>query len=523
MYTYIVVDDEELIRKGTIKKISPMKSEVTCIGEASNGQEAIDMIEKLHPDIVIMDMNMPVVDGMELLPILADKYPEMPIIVISGYKDFDYIKQAISSNAVEYLLKPFSKESVQSCLKKAIEMIGERKAIHSQIADSENEKEQAYFEYDVQLLNNLIMGNEPDNIVLTSQKLKFINETHSLVLITMYFEKLIDRKSIESHLSSSEFGDLALFIGSIYDEHLGFVILFLPNNSPVSEEILIEQVLESLLSTVSDSGPCLVGISSKHNSLKSLHSAYQETTSALDSLQIHSKNYTRNKYEYIFYKKDIDPLPLIWDNQQEFMFRIEAGMADETDILVDDLFAFYDSLPEVRFIDIKYHCYQLVGQCSAILSEYLQNTTAPTHSESIMANTNRIFSTTELHTYYKQFFLNICQTIKPMSIYSSNDTIEKICTYLSRNYANPLNQEFIASLFYINRSYMSTLFKERTGETFIDYLNNIRIEKAKELLESTNKKMYNIARSVGYDNAKYFFRIFKKKTGITPEQYRKKK
>ena len=109
MYTYIVIDDESLIRKGTIKKLQPMEDRITCIGEADNGKAGIELIQEVHPDIVILDMQMPIMGGKELLPYLAENYPDMPLIVISGYRDFDYVKQAISAAAIDYILKPFSK------------------------------------------------------------------------------------------------------------------------------------------------------------------------------------------------------------------------------------------------------------------------------------------------------------------------------------------------------------------------------------------------------------------------------
>lgn len=133
---------------------------------------------------------------------------------------------------------------------------------------------------------------------------------------------------------------------------------------------------------------------------------------------------------------------------------------------------------------------------------------------------NHIFSLEELHAYYLQCFLNITDLLKHQSIYAVEDVVEKIQIYMQRNYQKNLTQEFLSCLFYMNRSYLSTLFKNKTGKKFVDYLNDIRIEKAKELLRQSDRKMYQIAKSVGYDNVKYFFRIFKKKEGVTPEQYR---
>ena len=95
--------------------------------------------------------------------------------------------------------------------------------------------------------------------------------------------------------------------------------------------------------------------------------------------------------------------------------------------------------------------------------------------------------------------------------------------YIQHNYQKYLIQDFIASLFYLNRSYRSTLFRQTTRTKFVDYLNSVRIEKAKEILENSDRKMYQVAKAVGYDNTKYFFRIFKKIVGISPEQYRKER
>ena len=187
MYTYIVIDDESLIRKGTIKKLQPMEEQITCIGEADNGKAGIELIQEVHPDIVILDMQMPIMGGKELLPYLAESYPDMPLIVISGYRDFDYVKQAISAAAIDYILKPFSKEAIQDCISRAIERLEDSQTL-SRVTDSDEEKEAAYYDYDIQHLTNLILGYHVGEGSISSKRLNFINDTHQLVLLTLYFE-----------------------------------------------------------------------------------------------------------------------------------------------------------------------------------------------------------------------------------------------------------------------------------------------------------------------------------------------
>ena len=187
MYTYIIIDDESLIRRGTIKKLSSMSETIRCVGEASEGREGIRLIEELNPDFVILDMQMPGMDGTQLLPYMAEHYPGKPLIVISGFRDFDYIKHAISADAIDYLLKPFSREAIQECVQRAIRRLENTETITKQITDSNREKEAAYYEYDRQYLTNLILGFHTGDAAISSERLKYITATHRMLLLTLHF------------------------------------------------------------------------------------------------------------------------------------------------------------------------------------------------------------------------------------------------------------------------------------------------------------------------------------------------
>lgn len=517
MHTYILIDDEELIRKGTRKKLAPMADRITCIGEAGNGLEGIRMIAELRPDFVILDMQMPVMDGMELLPYLAEHYENMPLIVISGYKNFDYIKQAISARAVEYLLKPFSAEMIQGCVGKVLSQLEQQTQMQEQLQLTEEQTEAARYDYDINLLHNLIFGYRSNDTVLTSKRLNYINDTHNLILLTVGYCGSPDDSAFPGWLEENGFGDLALYIsGRDVQQPQGFLIFFLPQQNRILQRNLIDQVFQAFHTYLLSQGlDPVIGFSDIHHSLSELSIAYQEGSAALDQRLLcdHETRIYR-------FQESGTCIPITWERTEEFLFRVEAGMEDAVGSLCDDLFDYYASIPGCRLLDVKNHCRRLSADCSRLLGEYLNTPENAEASGSMSRISSHIFRLEDLKDYYRQFYLNVTAMLRPYSVYNSDDTIENIKVYIQRNYQQNLTQDLLASLFYMNRSYLSSQFRKRTGDKFVDYLNDVRLTHAEELLQNSDQRMSQIARAVGYDNEKYFYRIFKKRTGMTPEQYR---
>lgn len=517
MYSYIIIDDESLIRQGTEKKLSPLNHLVCCIGQADNGKKGIELIKRTHPDIIILDMQMPIMDGTQLLPYLAKHYPNTPLIVISGYRDFDYIKHAISAKAIDYVLKPFSRDDIQKAMNDAIAKIEDSHSFQD-LLSNEEQAENNYFEHDIHLLQTLILGYHSATTSFSSKRLGFINDTHHLLLLTLHFTKSVPLELMQNFIEENGFGDLALYLSHISNQQLGFIVLFVPEDASLSSRQLGIQISEALLPLMYQNNSVItIGISNSHPSLSQLYDAYLETADALNSQSLSASG-----FHYYFQNKEKGQMFIHWDDQEEFLFRLESGMENEVIQLLDSLFDYYQELPGCTLADIKYHCYLIGDQCRMILNYYLNLTTPNDGSSSIQNVVNHIFSIAELKQYYQQFFLNITNLLRKQSVYAIDDVIEKVKIYINRNYSKKITQEFISCLFYLNRSYLSHLFKEKTGQNFIDYVNRVRIEKAKELFKTSDRKMYQIAKAVGYDNVKYFFRVFKKFENITPEQYRKK-
>lgn len=516
MYTYLLVDDEALTRKGTIKKLEGLADRITCIAEAENGSQALEKIKEFDPDIIITDMNMPIMDGTQFLSILSKEYPQKQVLVISSYKDFEYMHQAIKANAIDYILKPFGKEDIEKCILRAIEQLETNTSIEQQIVSMNSQKEAAQYEYDIQSLRNILLGFDIASTKLLSQKLSYINQTHKFMLITIHSSEDLAAIDIQNYLSENGFGDLAVFFQNNATPHIGFLILFVSDDPMVNEEKYCKQILRNLIYRYDSELDVLsFGVSNLHSDISKLHTAYHET---IDSLN--TKLVSDNFCYYFYHTKEEISEKVYWDKQEEFLFRLELGMTTEINVLIEELFKMFIST-NAQIGTIKYFYLQLAKLAQEILSEYVEQVTPDTSSLSIKNILNTLFTLEELKEYYLLFFSNISNLLKDCTVYADNDTVDKVCIYMQKNYRNNLSLEFISSLLYVNRSYLSRVFKNKTGETFVDYLNNIRIEHAKELLCTTDKKMYAIAKLVGYDNVKYFFRVFKKKMGCTPEQYRK--
>lgn len=518
MYRYLIIDDESLIRKGTIKKLKPLESLVVCCGEAENGEEGIRMTELLDPDIIILDMQMPVMNGMELLPWLSEHFPDKPLIVISGFQNFEYMKQAISSKAVDYILKPFSKEEIQKTMLSAMKNLQNSKTRQQQILSIQEEKEEACYALDRKLMYNLLMGYDTGDARVSSQKLSFVEQGHDLVLCTFYLSEGLEIENAEKWLAQNGFSDLTVFLQNSSVRQFGYMILFLPahDTGNLQQKKLLRKFLDAFRVTNRDR-KLLIGISDIHEDVRQLHIAYLETMEALNAQKVYQQQYGE-----LFYTEAKAPVDILWEKGEEFLFRIESGRTDLVKEMTEELFCWYQEIPECTLADVKRHCEYVASRCREILSFYLKQQGGHNGSPNMQAIVNTLFTFEDVKEYYLQFYINIARLLEPHSVYNTNELVEQIKIYMERNYQKNITQEFLASLFFLNRSYLSQMFRRKTGQKFIDYLNEIRIQKAKEQLIHTNKKMYQIARSVGYDNVKYFFRIFRKKTGMSPEQFREK-
>ncbi|WP_171634359.1 response regulator transcription factor [Paenibacillus plantarum] len=514
MYSYIIVDDEPLIRRGMLKKLQAFDQDITFAGEADNGIDAIELIKQANPDIIFTDMRMPEMDGKSFLRVLQLDFPEKKIIVVSGYTDFEYMQEAISAKVVGYLLKPFSREEIHDTLRKAIALIDQEHANQQKFETTEAENEGVKYHSDLQTLSNIALG--------------FYSKNKAPELISDISNRLLNAQSffvVTAYASDKSHHELAgrfltqncrscLYLKHAHNEQLSLLLFYFSQD----EDTHIVAQLASTYFQASGANitqDLFIGISQAQTTLIELHQAYEQSISALNDRPIHDTSHI-----YSFYDQHSELAVPDWEKTDELLFHVEAGNIQKVEELLSEYFTFLTEIPLITLSSIKRCSQKLIQEVRWVLSEYFDSIMKNSSSASFDSVMEASFEIDTIRSYFLHVLPNIAEIFKEKKIYGSQNLIDNVKTYIQKNYRKELTLEKISSLFFINPSYCSYLFKEKTGENFIDYVNSVRIDNAKLMLKNSEEKVYKIAKSLGFNNPKYFFRVFKKLTGRTPEEYR---
>lgn len=505
-YRYIIVDDEIIIRKGLISKIEEITSlNALCVGEAANGMEGLRIIGETNPDIIITDMKMKKMDGVEFLERISVEFPDKPIIVISGYKAFDYMNKAIEKRVIGYVLKPFSSEEIERQLKKAVEQI-ERQKNYFILQEKARSLDQRKIQ---DILLNVIL--EPWNEALEEElRQKGWGLDHYYLLMSVYTR--------DGRVAASAEQICRTYLSDIRYE-------FLPNGFGSSNGFLLFNCRDGqLVPKMEVKAGHIAGHIMKETQGK-IFICIGKGSKGFDGLH---KSYVRNEKLVCNIRLD-DQKRLFFENEEE---------QDEvyTQEYIKDVFLNIKYHPrqareimEAYFdhIDMKKHSLRAIGNaCDSIVSLVNQ------YAAFVGVDTDDIMS-----VFYKRYLY--CDGVEKMKNEISgyialminsiqmkspdqNQLFRSIQAYIWKNYHRKLTLQMISSEFYVTPAYCSSLLKEKLDKSFNEYLGEIRLEKAKQLLQETDLSVDRISDEIGYSNPKYFFKVFKKLTGLTPLEYRVK-
>jgi two-component system, response regulator YesN len=511
----LIIDDETHVREG-IKLLADFEStNTTEIFEAENGKIAKEIIKRERPQIIFTDMMMPELDGRELLKWIKSEKLTSKIIVITGYEDYQFMREAIQNGASDYLLKPIDPDSLNETFLKATSEWNREEAQRKESLNYLRKLHEILPFYRDQQLSNAIVGNPYDKNLLV--KLESTIENNVQVSII----KLRNLEAINGiwpedlcyfailNVANELLHDLKVGIAfkNIYSKQE--ICLVYWGNDCLNFLIKLTEILTNIV-------PFQIHISSSRRyEIDEMNEAYGESKRVMSEYNLlETLKYPIYSLENIREYKKINFVELL---------KLLDQMMEKHDITI------FDEVINRLTSQIKEQYYFSYSQLETWDQEFNLLLTR-------WVNTNTIqnFHQISIDTYWNikgQFDLKEYLLAQRDSVYSllnqisrpnkEINIIEEIASYIQINYSEEISLQEFSEKFYLSREYISRKFKQIYGENLSDFIVRIRINKAKELLKFPNLKIYEIAGKIGYQDDKYFRKIFKKIVGMTPNEYRK--
>lgn len=531
LYRIMLVDDEEEVRKAMIRKMDWEQLGFTVAGDAENGEDALEKLELLEPDVVMTDIRMPYMDGLTLVARIREKYPFIKILIFSGYDDFEYAKQAIKYRVTEYILKPVNGEELAEILKRVRISLDEEIKQRRNISMLQESYENSLPMLREVFLNDLVSrGADLSGVapklkeygvdILDARKwlaaVIHVEQVEQAEEQELYrHQELIPisvRKLVEDHLKT--YGRFTVFNSA---EGITLIAAVDENNSESGLITLLEDTCKESRRMLGVS--ITVGVGYSCDTLQEIRRSYQTAVDALGYRAIVGCGRT-------IYINDMEPV-----NRGKLQF----GAGEEAELTAVIKFGTKDQIGEtlrelaVRMDDAKVHDNQyqvymltIVNCLIRLMQQYDLKMSGMFDSEDHYADIIKRICRRE--SFAEEMIPIACRMNEALNQARDNTTRKVIVEakeYIQENYADPeLSVDVLCRHLHMSPAYFSTVFKKETGQTYVNYLTEVRLQKAEELLEQTDDKTYEIAQKVGYQEQNYFSYVFKKKYGISPTKYR---
>ena len=527
MYSVFAVDDEPIVLEGIRSKIDWEGSGFTFAGEATDGEIALSMIHEIKPDILITDIKMPFMDGLQLAQAIKQTQPWIKIIILSGHDEFDYAKKAISIGIEDYLLKPFTPEELLTSLNKtAVQIDKERKQL-SDISRLREELKSSEALIKKEFLNNLVHGAEEMSTVIQKSSELGLN------LISRYYKVLISR--IESRTNNTQNQQEACSLLNSYSTAINEAVSFFHHSNLLvcifkgsTQEELDDNSFRaaetiSHIATKNEDCTVLTAMGKTVEHLSQLNTSYED---AKKILQASNNNENRiissddlageeignTNADALLDFKEGDPLV---DKLKYAAKGDIQGIIEESMSLIKknpDQFSVFASY---LLVDLIFAVSKLVEKLGGNIKELNPEILQRKFIDDAVSDEARFKKTLEQVLIFALEFRDSKMTGK----YA--DVILKAKRYIEENYADQnTTLTTVAQAVALSPNHFSTIFSQECKTTFIEYLTNVRLENAKRLMRETDMKGYDIAYECGFSDPHYFSYIFKKNTGLSPREYK---
>lgn len=527
MYKLIIIDDEKRVREALKISIDWEKFGIEVVGDAEDGDLGLEIIKEKKPDIIITDIYMARMDGLELTRKALEIVPHSKIIILSGYDNFDYAQTAIRHKAFDYLLKPIRFNKLEEAIGDAIKKIKEEmkkiknhKELKKQVEKNLPMVRERYLEYILSNHLTLEEVNEQDSYIRLN-----LNQENFVVLVMEVNHRnntlsLIERLAIKKAISNILFAE---FKGEIIDSYPCKYISILNYNESEKKNKILKNLTSVGLRMIKHTNNIFdktltVGIGGLYKNSHDIASSYDEALEALEY-----KLFYGTDEVYLIQDINVDGLGRRLNYpfriEEEIIMSIKIGDTDNVEHYVNDFITYFVKETECLPGDLKQASLQLIYTIFKKMIQWGYNSA----DREVERQIKQASTFNRLKNILTEFICSIALIMNKEQEEKNHSYIKKVCNFIKKNFHKDLSIEDIAESVYLSPNYLSNIFKDKTGKTIISYLTEVRIKKAKRLLVDTHMKIYEVGKQVGYKDSTYFGQVFKKQTGQTPNDYRKYK
>ncbi|MBT2569742.1 response regulator transcription factor [Planococcus sp. ISL-110] len=495
----LIVDDEMLIRQGIINYIDWEQEGFQIVGEAWNGKEAMQLIGEFAPHIVITDIVMPIMDGIDLVRAAKKAFPDIEIIVLSSFENFDYVRSTFQNGVADYILKPkLNGPELLRILNKVVSRIPDLQHSASAIKPERSIEK---------VLESMILGYD---FSVDKDILSAVLPNSRFALVGVHGTNL-DPTQLKTALKRSILEEFPVFALNSSDTETMLLLNFNPHQLEA-----IKQTIEHQAAETPDTTWMLC-----------------EPFDAIDSMKkVYDEGCLKMK-KYRFYLPDAslfsyDKLPE--ENEKQANFDLNHFIEMFKDRLFKTAFTYLENHVDYlagRYNNDSFEFKSFLGNIVfniIVLLEAMKYDIQELEQKkySYFSNINEAVHVTEVLDQFHGFLERVESIILSGDKASDpSNNLDKILAYIEQHYTEPLRLSEIANHFHFNASYLSSYFSTHHKEGFSEYLNRVRIKKSMELLENSTVSISNISGMVGYSEHSYFCKVFKRITGMSPGSYRK--
>ena len=515
MFNILVTDDEQIVIDSLSFIINKNFADQAKVFTALSGTEAIEIVMKENIDILFMDINMPGLSGLETVNVITKLKPNTVFIILSAFDRFQYAQQAIELGAYKYITKPVNRNLVIETIQGAMKLVEEKKGKLS--ADLELHKKLDLVSPMVE--NDFIYAcifNNDKTLDLTSYLEYFNLSENPWVFCCFEFPNINSDNQYKTYLKIHELlnTEHRCLVSSFM---MNRIVVFFPIFSVNPDYTEVQEQIKKFYTMLSYniSAGIRAGVSQIQTDKEKLQASYNEALSAL--------NKSAQNGGLVFFGLPCSETLQQHTNTSEFKTNLISKLIAGDSSGVKSFLELYTSeliSSKLELDKIKNSFFELIVTANNSTKEINRN-----FSSESFDNAFSIFSSENdvnlIKEFVHKFLLECISAIASVKKAEVHPIIKKVCDYIDENLAKDISLEETADFAGVSIFYLSKLFKEEKGETFINFVSDKRLEKARQLLESTDLSIKEITAEVGYNDQNYFSRIFKNKYGLSPKEYRK--